>query len=148
MKMPTHKHGMVVPARARGFTLIELMIVVAVIAILAAIGYPSYTEYVRKGNRAEAKATLMEAAQFMERWFTTNNTYVIDYDTQFPASLKKSPKSGTVKYNISFTATPTDIAYTLQAVPTGAQTTDSCETLSLTSAGGKSATGTASGGCW
>ncbi|MDW7601742.1 prepilin-type N-terminal cleavage/methylation domain-containing protein, partial [Stenotrophomonas maltophilia] len=55
---------------ARGFTLIELMIVVAVVAILAAIAYPSYSEHVRKSRRAQAKADLVEYAQLAERFHT------------------------------------------------------------------------------
>jgi type IV pilus assembly protein PilE len=62
-------------ARARGFTLIEMMITVAIIGILASIAYPAYQDYVRRAARADAKAVLMETAQFMERHFTTNNAY-------------------------------------------------------------------------
>ena len=59
----------------KGFTLIELMIVVAVIAILAAIAYPSYQDSVRKSRRADAKAVVLNAAQILERCYTQNNVY-------------------------------------------------------------------------
>ncbi len=60
----------------RGFTLIELMIVVVIIAILAGIAYPSYDEYVKRGNRTEGQALLSEAAATQERYFSQNNTYI------------------------------------------------------------------------
>lgn len=65
------------PSRRRlaGFTLIELMIVVAVVGILAAVAYPAYTDQIRKGNRAEARAALMNLMQQQERFMTQRNTY-------------------------------------------------------------------------
>lgn len=62
----------------RGFTLIELMIAVAVIAILAAVAFPSYQDSVRKTRRADAKAALERVAALQERWFTENNSYTSD----------------------------------------------------------------------
>lgn len=62
-------------SRAKGFTLIELMIVLVVIGILAAIAYPSYQNYVQRAQRVEAQAAMMDAAQAMERCFTLSNTY-------------------------------------------------------------------------
>lgn len=60
---------------SRGFTLIELMIVVAVVGILAAIAYPSYIDSIRKSRRADAKSALLDATQRQERFFTENNQY-------------------------------------------------------------------------
>jgi type IV pilus assembly protein PilE len=126
-----------------GFTLIELMITVAIIGILAAIAMPSYQQYVLKANRADAKAILMESAQFMERYFTTNNTYV--GATVLSAVVPKNADVTSKKYDISFTATPTAGAFTLQSVPVGNQATDTCGTLTISNTGAQTPT---TGGCW
>lgn len=130
----------------RGFTLIELMIVVAVVAILAAIAYPSYQDSVRKSRRADAKAVLLEAAQWMERFYTENNRYDQSRATPpvavaLPAGLAASPKEGATKYyNLSFSGAVGQNSYTLQAVPTGAQSSDGCKTLTLTNTGARGLT--------
>lgn len=134
--------------RQRGMTLIELMIVVAIIGILAAIVYPSYQQYVLRANRAEAQAVLSESAQLMERRFTTCGTYSTNATcaaTPAPTSTVSPPGGGTVKYNISFSAGPTATAFTLQAAPAGAQTSDKCGTLTLSNTGAQTPT---TAGCW
>lgn len=123
-----------------GFTLIELMVAVAIVAILANIAIPSYQEHIRKSRRSDAKADLLELAQFMERNFTVTNTYV---GTVLP--FTQSPRTGTAFYNISFQGgAPTQTAFTLQAAPVvgASQANDPCGTLSLTQTGIKGITGT------
>lgn len=130
---------------SKGFTLIELMIVVAVIAILAAIAYPSFADSVRKGHRGQAKADLLEVAQLLERSRTVNNGY-----QAFTLPFAQSPRTGTPRYGIALARTAT--TYTLTATPQGTQLQDTeCGALSINQAGVKSigdgATGTVAR-CW
>ncbi|MDL1866553.1 type IV pilin protein [Betaproteobacteria bacterium PRO4] len=137
--------------KTSGFTLIELMVVVAIIGILAAVIYPSYQEYVHRANRAEAKSILLEMAQLLERNYTEANRYdQTSSGGDFTLPVTQSPRSGTAKYTIQFAAgTLTRNAYTLEAVPAGNMAGDACGTLALTQTGAKSVSGSKSvDECW
>jgi len=114
-----------------GFTLIELMIVVAIIGIIASIALPSYQEQVRQTRRANAQSDLVELASFMERYYTENFTYI---GAALP--FDESPKQGNTKYyDLDLTPAPTQLAYTLTATAKGTQTADSCGDLTVINTG-------------
>lgn len=142
----------------RGFSLIELMITVAIIGILAAVAYPSYQQYVLRSARAEAAATLMEVAGEMERHYTAHGCYkCANDDDSYDLSTSASPRTGAQRYVISLCAVSGQ-AFVLKATPTGPQTTDTqCGALGLSSTGQKyaqlgdvctNANAAAAAACW
>lgn len=131
------------PARACGFTLIELMVVVAILGILAAIALPAYSSYVARARRAGAKGQLVQAAQFMQRFYAANDSFAADragHDVidQVPGGLKQSPGDSAALYTLAIPAsTLTPTSFVLQMVPValGVMGHDACGTFTLTSTG-------------
>lgn len=128
-----------------GFTLIELMITVAIVAILATIALPAYNEHVLKTRRSVASSCLLEHAQSMERVFTTTMSYA----SATLVSSCSNELSGS--YTFGFAASqPTTATFTINAVPVGGQVSDTkCGTLGIDQAGTKSIGGTRTvSECW
>lgn len=134
-----------------GFTLIELMIVVAVVAILAAVALPAYQESVKKSRRADAKLLLSDVSQRLERCYAECDSYTAG---SCPAACPALPVTSTGGYYQLTVAGGSSIsanAFTLVATPTSgkSQASDSkCTSFSLNELGAKSATGSASSLCW
>ncbi len=120
----------------------ELLVTVAVIAILAAIGYPAYTNYTYKARRTEATGTLLDFATRMERYYTDNNSYAgatVD-------NIMGGADTEHGYYTLSVILSNGNQSYTLNAARAGAQASDECGTFTLNSLGAKSVSGT--GACW
>jgi type IV pilus assembly protein PilE len=98
-----------------GFTLVELMIVVAIIGILAAIAYPSYDDYVKRGNRTEGQALLSDASARQERYFAQNNAYITSNGDIAKLGLNNGNRSETNKYTLTVSKVNGDGGYTLTA---------------------------------
>ena len=116
----------------KGFTLVEVLIVIAIIGILMGIALPSYQKYVQKGNRVAALLTLSQLAQQFERNHARQGIY--------PATISETAETYT------FTVARTDDTFTLTATPIGASVGDECGTLTINQAGVTTSSG--SSGCW
>ena len=157
-------------AGVRGFTLIEALIAMVVLAVLAGIAIPNYTSYVNRSKRAAAKTVLMDAANALERNYTTfgcyNKTFVAVCQSQaagsaFTLTNVTAPPDGRAAYIIGFAAGPTSQGYTLSATPCGSSgacpagseafVDSECGTLTLTQAGARAISGTVTSTaavCW
>lgn len=141
------------PRPQSGFTLIELMIAVAVIGILTSLAYPAYTEYVARGRRAEAKSAVMQGAQWMERFYSENYRYdkntagtATTDSTLFPASFSQVPATGTAAYTlaVSFPTDSDGSTFTLTATRTGVAANDKCGDFVINQTGSRSVSNYAS----
>jgi type IV pilus assembly protein PilE len=132
--------------RSAGFTLLELMAVVGIISILAAIGYPMYTKQVIRGKRSEGRAMLTDAAARLERFYSDNSQYAAA-DNTLPSTIDTTSENG--HYTLSITTTSPYQTYTLTATPASFNDPD-CGNLTLDQAGtrGRSGSGISVRDCW
>lgn len=143
--------------RLAGFTLVELMVVLLIISILAAIGYPSYGQYVVRSNRKAAASALYRLADLQEQFFLDNKSYAdslttLGYDDDVIGLDRDGQFTGSDAEDVIYTLTITDpgaTTYQLDAQPEGTQADrdSACGTLTLDVSGNRGATG---GGddCW
>ena len=133
---------------SRGFTLIELMIVIVIAAVLASIAVPSYRSYVLRTHRVEAKTALLNLAAAQERFYLENNTYAANavLATAPPAGLGLPATTENGWYNVAIANGANAATFTATATATGAQAADTdCASFSITALGVKTATSTK---CW
>ena len=133
--------------RAKGFTLIELMIVVAIIAIIAAIAVPNYNRYAFRTRRADAHEALMRIASMQERFYTNRNRYASAAELGFAGAIPTEKGH----YQIAVNRANADQTYTLTASPVagGAQVGDKCGNLTINNVGNKGKSGDETNGkCW
>ena len=126
--------------RNHGFTLVELMIALAVVGLLSAIAYPSYQQQVAKGRRTDAKQGLLELAQKMERFYTERGTYA--GATLGPTGLYPDVSSGGY-YSLTIVAQTAD-GFSVRATPRGTQVGDACASFLYNQLGEQSVSGDAS----
>ncbi len=136
------------PRRTGGFTLVEMLIAVAMLSILTMIATPSYLEYVRRSARADAQLVLQQAANHLERMYAECNSYLVRNAATvppcttamgaLPLELRRAPQSGTQRYTVTL---PTVTAQTWELRATPADAADGCGTFVLQSNGTRDVTG-------
>lgn len=132
----------------KGITLIELMIAVAIVAILAAVAYPSYSRYMLTSHRTEAQAALVRVSNLEERYFMDNNSYGSLFDLGLTATSAATSLATENGY-YTLRSVVSGATYTLTATATGSQSSDTeCGSLSLDSSGHKSSSTASADTCW
>jgi len=132
--------------RMRGMSLIELMVVVAIVALLATIAVPSYRQFLLKSHRAEAKAALLNLAAAQEKFYLQNNTYTDDLTTAPPGGLGLPATTENGHFTVAIAAGANAAGFTATAATAGGQAQDThCATFTINQAGARTAT---SSNCW
>ena len=137
----------------RGFTLVELLIVVVVVAILAAIAFPAYRDYVLRSNRAVAKSVLTQVADRQEQFFVANKRYSDDLEElgfegdPLYIDRRGNRQGGSAGAVYAINVNVADTTFTVVAEAQNTQTKDKCSSFTINAVGQRTATGTASD-CW
>ena len=139
---------------ARGFTLVEVLVVMTIAGILASIAIPSYRAYAMRAHRADARVAMMQVAQWLERQYATTNSFCPGGGStcpgyELPAAMRRIPATGRQTYELSLRQLDAD-SYRIAAAPSagGPMARDRCGTLTLDNAGRRGQQGGTEADCW